>query len=334
MVGRRGRCPHCSTIFSIPDPQTAIAPNALPLRVPAAPDLSGAGPGWREIDVDDGARGGTSPRQARRGDDLDDDDFDAPYDRQSRGLAHLAPGWATVCSGMSLMRTGMIIMIIVSLVSVLFFVLAIASRNGLMRNRQAEFLVAIFAFVGALTGLVANILFTVGQCMCCAAPPESGAKGQAVGSVICLFVGIGLGLIGLVFMIVGADRVGRGPGGGPIVMGIGLWLLTSVLFIVSHVLLVIFIRNVGRYFRNQQLASGTGTYLIMTGVFVGFFLLAMFLSVIMNTAGRQPDQAALGALLAILAVGLVIFALVLFLYFLDLLARTRATITRATEDRG
>jgi len=332
MVGKRGRCPHCSTIFSIPDPHTAIAPTTMPLRVPAAPDVNRGGAGWREIDVSDDPPRGAASRQSRRDDDYDD--YDAPYDREPRSLAHLAPGWSTVASGISLMRTAMIIFIIVALVMVLFFILSLAARGNLMRNRQAEMLLVIFTLMGGLTGLVAIILFVVGQCMCCAAPPESGTKGQAVGSVICLFVGIGLGLVGFLFLIVAAERVGRMRGEGVAIMAGLLWLLTTVLAIVSHALFVLFLRNVGRYFRNQQLSSGASTYLLMMGIFSGFLLLLVFLSIIMSSAGRPPDQAALSVLLVILAIGLTIFELVLFLYFLDLLARTRTTIYRATEARG
>lgn len=332
MVGKRGRCPHCSTIFSIPDPHTAIAPGALPLRVPPAPDVNRAGQGWREIDADDAPRGAASPRPARRDEDFDD--YDAPYDRDARELAHLARGWSTIASGLALMRTAMIIYIVVTLVMALFLILTLAARNDFARNRQAEMLIGIFALVGGLTNLVAIILFIVGQCMCCAAPPESGSKGQAVGSVICLFIGIGLGLMGLMFLILAAERVGRQRGEGIAVLGVGLWLLTTALFVTSHILLVLFLRNLGRYFRNQQLASSAGTYLIMTGIFVGFLVLGLFLSVILRAAGRPPDQAALGALLVILTVGLAVYALVLFLYFLGMLASARRTIARATEERG
>lgn len=326
MAGKRGRCPHCSTTFSIPDPQTAIAPRSLPVSVPNVPDVNRTGPGWRELEVDDEPRQRPMTRSRSAYDDDDHDDDDFPYDRGSGRELRMAPGWSTVASGLSLMRTAMIIYIVVALVMVLFGLLSFAARGDFGRNRQAEMLLGIVALLGGVTLLVVVILFIVGQCMCCAAPTESRTKGLAVGSAICLFSGVGLAFIGLMFLAVAADRRGGGPGVG--VMAAGLLVLAGVCGITCHILLVLFLRAVGRYFRNEQLASSAGTYLILNGIFVAFYLLTLFLAVL--ASNRNQEAAALGVLIVLLAIGLFVFALILFLFFLDLLARTRTTITRAT----
>lgn len=226
------------------------------------------------------------------------------------------------------MRVGLIVSVLVILALGLLTILTLALRDGMGRDRQAEALLGILAGLGALAALVAMVLFVVGQCMCCAAPEESGTKGLVIGSTICLFVSLGLSLAGFFFSAVASEQ--RGAREGFAVIAAGFLLLAGILGIANHILFVLFLRSSARYFRNQQLAASAGTYQVLFVIFVVFYLLALGLAIVMSADVRAGPAA--GVFLVIIGIGLLVFFLVLFLYFLDLLNRAATTIAHTAEE--
>ncbi len=331
MAGKRGRCPHCSFSFVIPEPHHAER-DGYEARAAVTTPPSVTAPSPADRDYTRAAVRQPEPEEFERPDEHDSYDR---FDRFGRAGRRLARGWRTVRSGLSLMRVSMIICVFVVLAMVLFFALSLALGANAGRNRQAGAVMGVAFALGGLTGLVALILFVVGQCLCCAAPEQSragarGAKGAALGSVICLFLAVGLVLLGLLFLAIASGQRGRGRGDGLAILAAGVFVLTFILAMISHVLLVLFLRRTARYFRNDSLAYSAGNYAIVFVVFIVLALVLQVLAIVVGNANRFGPG--FGIFMLILAAGLLIFLLVLFLWFLDLLGRSAALITRADEE--
>jgi hypothetical protein len=302
MEGLHGRCPHCAATFTIPDQAGAFR---------------------RE-----------GPRRSDR--DGDRDEEPRPRYRDEDGLAAgLAPGWIAVRNGLLLVRISTIIAIFVTLAMILFIALASGVVPLLERNRQAEMILGMLAIVTGLTALGAAILALVGQCMCCATP-ESGPKGLAIGSVVCLVLTMLLGAGVILLSIVQEQRRPMGfgrPGANLAPLIAAMDILMLVLGMVGHVLFGFFLKGIANFFDNRSLSKSAGVYLILVAVFVGCCLLAVML-VILLEASRAPfrDRESTRILALFLSVCLLVFALVLVLWFLDLLGKARSTITHALHE--
>ena len=97
--------------------------------------------------------------------------------------------------------------------------------------------------------------------------------------------------------------VGSGAGGG----------------IAAHVLHILFLKGVARYFRNETLAQSTSGYLTLYFVVGGLYLV----TVCMSIGIRDPSAGIFVLCLGVVLLGLVI---ALVVWYLILLARTRASI--------
>src|SRR5260370_74878 len=170
MEGLHGRCPHCSATFTIPAMRGSVRRER-----PAEGD------------------GDYEPRRLGRDDD-------------GPGL-QLAPGWIGVRNGLLLVRVSTIIAIFVALGMILFIALAQGIVPFQERNRNREMILGTLLIMGTLVALAAAILALVGQCMCCAIP-ESGPKGLAIGSVICVVLTL---LLGAAVIMGGGITFRRGP---------------------------------------------------------------------------------------------------------------------------
>jgi hypothetical protein len=319
MTGKRGRCPHCYAAFTIPDPRTGFS-SVPPLAANVADDRARV----EEETFDDRdleAKG--EPRQRSPRSSRPDRDHQFVIRRRDQQ-------WHTVQTGLTLMRVGLIIVMITGLGLLLVAILAVSMWGDMGRNRQSEMLLGMVFILSGLANLVSLILFAVGQCMCCAAPEESGVRGLGVGSTVCLFASLGFGVIGLVFAVLADQRGNLGAREGLAILAVGCWLLGAILGVTSHILLVAFVRNTARYFRNESLAASGGTYLILFVIFVVSWLVAMVLMVIVG-ANRFGGGASAGIVLLVVGTALVVLLLVLLLFFLDLLGRTRTSIAHADE---
>jgi hypothetical protein len=296
--GLHGRCPHCAATFTIPD------------------------------------KAGAFQRQTPRKPDREGERYDEPrprYQGEAGTAAPLAPGWIIVRNGLLLIRISTIIMIFVTLGMILFTALAFGIVPLLERNRQAEMFLGILAIMAGLVFLGGAIMALVGQCMCCAVP-DSGPKGLAIGSVICLVLTLLLGA-GAVLLVVVQDQqrpFGRPTNLGPVIAA--LYLLAVALGIVSHALFGFFLKGIANFFENHPLSKSVGVYLIVFGAFVASCLMALMLLILIEASRIPRDRETMRIVAGILGIGLSIFALVLVLWFLDVLGRVRSTITKALEE--
>jgi hypothetical protein len=294
MEGLHGRCPHCAATFTIPEKQGAFRRKEM-----VAAD--------------------------------EDDEPRTRYRDEERPVRRLSPGWIGVRNGLLLVRISTIIMIFVFLGMILFFALASGMVPLLERNRNAEMVLGSLLIMAGLVALAAAILALVGQCMCCAVP-DSGPKGLAISSVVCLVLTLFL-VAGAILATIVQEQ--RDPFGmhrtnlrGLIA---GLNILGLILGTVGHFLFGFFLKGVANYFDNQSLSKSTGIYLILVGVFVICSVLSLLVLIVLGAAPR-PNLEMIRILSLLMGVGLLVFALVLVLWFLDILGKARATITRALQE--
>jgi hypothetical protein len=213
---------------------------------------------------------------------------------------------------------------------ILFVALALGVVPMLERNRQAEMMFGILLIMAGLVGLGGAILALVGQCMCCAAP-DSGPKGLAIGSAVCLVITLLLGTGVVLLTIVQEQRQPFGrPNLAPLIAV--LYLMTLVVGIVGHVLFGFFLRGIASYFHNGALSRSAGIYLILVGAFVASCILALLMLILLDATRVLRDRDTARILSLVLGVGLLILALVLVLWFLDILGQARTTVTKALEE--
>lgn len=303
----------------LPPPSPAVRP-AAPPPMPEEPTERGAAARssrdkWggdlpRERDYDEGRRRGDYGRD-------DDRDYDIGWQRSGT----LAGGWNVVRIALTLMFWSTIAVIAIAVLMVLFMLLMAAAEGGRMgRGPRMDALGPILVLFG-LGALVCYLVIFVGLCMCIAAPPESRARGLAVSSVVCIVAAIlayFLGIFLLFFMARGGGRFG-GPDFAEIVLPIVVIVAAAGTAIAGQVLHVLYLKAVARYFRNESVAQSTTGLLTLYFVFLGLYLVMIF----MTTAVRNPDAGFMVLCLGLILLGIGIAVIV---WYLIVLARTRASI--------
>jgi hypothetical protein len=295
--GLHGRCPHCAATFTIPQGQETFHRER-----------------HQERDRDD-----YEPRRPRR-------EYDEPGPQA-------APGWLAVRNGLLVVRIGAIIAIFAALGLLLTVALASGLIPALEGNRRnAQMILEMLLILLGLVALAAAILTLVGQSMCCAAP-ESGPKGLAIGSVVCLILTLILTAGNIVASIVQEQQrhpFAPRPNLGPLIAALSI--LSTIIGTVGHVLFGFFLKGIAGFFQNDRLSKSVAIYLILFGVFVACCLVVLAMLILVSATTHPRDVETARILFLILGVGLLIFALVLVLWFLDLLGRARSTISRAVQE--
>jgi hypothetical protein len=313
-VGRRGRCPHCTHTFTIPDPDEAVRQSS-----------------WRE------EHSSRRPPASHPYPPAPPTDWDAPE-------RVLAPGWRSVRAGLNLVRIGFIMAMFVVLAMVL--ILALAPEITPAQNRPpqtAEVLLTLGFVLMALVSLAATILILIGLCLCCAAPEESGAKGQAIGMLVCFVFLVLLVLVGVLLWMGMRERDpfgrppawGRPPGNDLSILILSLGGLAAILQAVQQILFVLFLRGTASYFQDESLVKSTGVFLILFVIFLGVCLAAgVTLAALTLERPHQPGQDVTTMRIVVLVVGIILlaFGMALALVQLDLIGRARRCITRALND--
>jgi hypothetical protein len=316
-AGRQWTCPKCSARFAIPEPDDDIPVEKVTAR----------------------------PRPPRR-EDEPEDDWDERDDRgyrdredrdyRDRRVDRLqSPGWGSVRGGLRLLSTAFTILLVILVLILGLQLVALAMppqarAPGAAPGAGAEpFAVAVgcVTILGAITFL---ILLIVGLALCCSAPGESGTKGFAVGSMLCLVGAILLIVIGIValFAIAGGidprDQLMLRHLMERAIVAVALIGLAALVGLVGYILLVLFLRSVAVYFHNESLASNALIYLIVYLLYTaGSIAMAFFLPTLLF-AGGQPGQVA-GGMRAISLIQEVI-SMGLMGWFIYLLSATRSTI--------
>ncbi len=163
----------------------------------------------------------------------------------------------------------------------------------------------------ALTGFV-------GMCLCIAAPPESRARGLAIGSVSALVLGVILYGVCILLLMIARNRFNQGPAL-MLVLMFGLLsvasALTGVVLFVQFMKAVAFFfrRNFAGFSRNKPFAQSANGFLILSFVSGGLYLVLLGFAF----AVRDPQAGmAVGCFGLIIAV----VGIILVLWFLRLLA--------------
>jgi hypothetical protein len=204
------------------------------------------------------------------------------------------PGWRRVRSGLATMYYSIATIFIAAILMGLgaALVAAIAGQGGNDMPIPAVLVIAIGAMVifGAAIGVL------VGQVMCLNVPESSGAKGFAIGAVVCIVANIGLSLIGGIVPPLG--------------------LLGSLASIVGYVLFILFIRQSATYLGAPQLASSAFRFLMFG---IAFIIGAMVLGFIAGVGGSE-------VLIALLGLAIVVCGLVSIVWYLRLIRSLMTTI--------
>jgi hypothetical protein len=336
-AGMRAPCQRCGSYLAVPAQSTYIAAQPsgdVPPPKAATHKIAEGPPPQRAVPPPLPESSGTDlpGRSARQKDDYwgarddDDDDRRGPYGISLGRPYGVAPGWNTVRIGLGMMFWGTIAIIVLAVCAAAFMFLilglAFGGRGG-FGGRNADALGALgIVLVGFL--LVTALIVFVGQCMCIAVPPESRARGLAIGSVVGIVATILLYLVFLFFMFATVRNVNQFGGGGfgfggPEILILMFALVIAVVGVSSHVMFILFLKAVARYFRNESLAQSTSGYLTL-------FFVAVGLSVVLQCLGAMARDPQMG--MVMLFAGLIVLGLqiALVVWYLVLLARTRAAI--------
>jgi hypothetical protein len=245
----------------------------------------------------------------------------------SRIVADAGGRWKTAQVGLGMMFWAM-----VGIISLLLPFFMLAAAAGSLENRGGPpgpgHLAVIFSIMGLVCVMgVLQIVIFVGMCLCCAVPPESGAKVRAItGVVLALVIVFGAGLA-FFFVIVRAAQVEQ-AGGGPdpfagsiaasFAMAFGaLGVLFSMAWLLFH-------RAIALHFGNRSLARGALAYIVCHCVFTVIISL-----LIVSAAEAPPGDPSAG-----LAGGCsVMSGAALVIWYLTILRRTRTTIAEGTAGR-
>lgn len=327
LAGTQIRCRQCGALLQLPGarPSHHVAePGVIPPAPPPMPSAEARPERRREDEYDEYPR--------RR--DLDrEEDY---------GLGRGEPpaGWTTVRTGLGMMFWSLIAIIIEAVLLVIVMVAVIGIAFGPRapgQFRRGDEGMAVLAIVGVCSIVITALIYFIGQCLCCAAPSHSGARGYALGSVICEVLIVLLYLL-LVIVLAGAAAGGNpnpfmpgrieGPMAAFTLLIIGLLYTAAILF-------TIFIKSVARYFGDEGLARGTNGFLVMVivlGVLHGITGVLQFTMM----AGPQfggPGQN-MAPIFIVFGCILGILFLAAFVWGLVLLAQTRGAIGRSLARPG
>jgi hypothetical protein len=242
-------------------------------------------------------------------------------------VADTSGRWRTTLIGLGMMFWSM-----VGIIGLLLPLFVLAGVAGSLEKQGggpgAGHLGVVFSIMGVvcLMGVLQVVIF-VGMCLCCAVPPESGAKGRAItGVVLALLIVFSAGLAFL-FLIARATEVqqaggGPDPAAGPIVAALAV--VFGVLGVLFSTAWMLFHRAVALHFGNRALGRGTILYLLSHCTFTVIIGL-----LILSATGAPPGNPSAG-----LAGGCALLSNSgLIIWYLIILRRTRATITGGTAGR-
>jgi hypothetical protein len=255
--------------------------------------------------------------------------LDRSFSTHQKEQHGLSPGWLTLRNGLLLYGIGLRIAMFVLVAAVLL--LAVTAGLGSIMQQRTELVVQAAVILTGLTLVGAMVLMIVGQCLCCAVPEEAATRGSAIGSVACLSLGTVLEAL----VILGTVALQRNPRGPRADLGSLLPAVTLMAILLnasSHVLFSLFLKGTARFFQNGSLAASVTAYLLVYGVFLLSGLLLAVLLFLVRLSSPDALQVSWHLLFLGLGVGFLVFALVLIMWFLDLVRRMRSTIARSLSE--
>lgn len=206
-----------------------------------------------------------------------------------------APGLQRTATGLGFVYYGIMIMLVMILVmmGVMVFLLSAQDPRQGMATLQSPLF--IIAGVGAILG---TLLMFIGQVLCLAVPPQSGARGLIVGTVILQVIGF---VISLAWGYVGNMPAEKGKPG-------------NLLGMIAAILFILFLRKVSKYIERPDLAARAGNILGIILAIAGLLVMGGILMV--ARAAFAPLFMAVGGLLM----------LVVFVMYVNLLNALRKAL--------
>jgi hypothetical protein len=266
-----------------------------------------------------------------------------------------APAWGRVSSGLSLVASGATVLFLALLFLLLFG--AIAAIEGVRRASpdgplvvgmgthpesmiSAEFLLEVEA--AAL--LIGGLLLIAGKTACCGAPAESGLRGLAWASALLTLVALvalcGAALVALSSLTRALFGLDLRAEGGALAELLGLYgfLGGIALAAVEMLLFLLFLRGVGRFFENRNLARGIVRYFIFAlfGPFLPglLFAAALFLETLRASQPRDLELLHWQQLcVALIPLSIFAYAVTLGVWYVLLVRSARDTVVRARLGR-
>lgn len=267
-------------------------------------------------------------RQDRDWDDRDRGDRDRDYDRESRRRDRDDYDRDPIDRGMNADEMGQLQGVSTGLVFVgvryiLWLCALILSSIAVtvplmfdsimrMRMRDVEVWIVLAVIAGIVSGLLAllSIIFgLIGAGMCCRAPARTGAKGLAMGSMICdaIFAFSIILVFLLAIIAAGMRRNGEFLG----FLALAVTIIGSLCFITGQILMNLFLSRMAHHVQDPRLASSAITNLVLWLIFfVGGILGGVTTIIIMAAARAREETAATVALMLIW-----IFTLLMFLTY-------------------
>lgn len=141
-----------------------------------------------------------------------------------------------------------------------------------------------------------------------AVPVESGARGLVMGALICFIISLILSVISLIMTFSGGGGgMGIGFGGRGAGVFIVLGLLDNLISMTSLVLLMLSLRQVGRFVGAFAAAGNATTTIVLFGIVYGFQLLVVLAPGVFIGLGQGFAMVITMALPALGIVGLIFF---------------------------
>jgi len=194
---------------------------------------------------------------------------------------------------------------------------------------------------GRLRHVVLAVVSFVGMCMCCTAPPESGARGKAITAVVgTVLLVLGLIVVGVASTVavfnqirqVGAPQPGQMPFS-PAVF-ITLTVVGGMAGVIVVALWMLFHKAVAEHFQYSRLARASVWFII---AFAGFAVITQFLNLIANPQMLEGNMLAPppNPALALMSQAWGLLGLVtLSVWFLVIVRETRRTILGTNVEAG
>ena len=328
-AGRRTTCLNCGTFLTVPagssqSPEMFTAGEPLPLPPPSLPfpGLPPDSPGYTErVTERVPDYEGRSYEAYEREPDEEQEDY-RPLDI---GYVANPAAWSLVRVGLGMMYWGMSAVFGAMLIYIILSVFLVFTMRG-AGGVQGEAIIGILAIVLVGSILASFAVSCVGQCMCCTAPPESEARGKAIGSAVCLLLTV-IGGVGLVFLYLGLTQGvlgGRRMAADATITVIMALLFVAIVMVIGHALFIGFLRSVARYFRNEGLVQSAGSYLSMYFILIGVQVLLGCMQATVRDQAARTFFGCIGFVLLILGI-------VVLVWYLRLIASTRDTVAEGTQ---
>jgi predicted Zn finger-like uncharacterized protein len=211
------------------------------------------------------------------------------------------PGWKRTRSGLATVYYSLVIMLIAIILMIVGAMIVGAMGAAAGREEPPVAMIVLIVICG-LTIFGSAIGMIVGQILCAGVPASSGARGFAIGAVLCVFANIFFSSTGGVLQVQAISSLGN---------------LVST---IGWVLFILFIRRTAMHLGNIELAASAKKLLVLViGIVVG-----MILGIVVGAIANVPA-------VVFIVIGLAVIAFIAaFFWYVRLITTLMATIDQRT----